>query len=1570
MMGQQAKGSVLAFVDGELPSVTNTAGVTGVFQSQELPALLQNSNVTSINGTDISALKTVYNNNSANFDNVLDIIGPDSSCFDDDGTPPTASAPVTDAITAIQDDVPSTFTAAVGSSTLSVKPPTTSIPTWKIVVGAGAAVGVGVVLLPAETVAAVGAAIASLFAVSASAKAPAAPSTPNPIPQALYQDQLQSYQAAQLAPAFAQMRVEAMVNSGALASSVLQGLPNAQASFTALKTLLQANGNAYTGTLDLPSGQPLTIGVSLDGSGNFIYTESTYGAVSDGTDSVDGNRVFDSQTATFNASGVDIGNSFDFVSGTSQTQQFTNLPTGLTKLYLDYNGAPGASSANGGDFILTNGNGIDFAPGTFSNPVYTASSSGITVSPTASDGATLGTLAFNTATDTDRLTLQDGLVVTLPNITHNVIAAPAANATPEQALLGYLSNLGKPLTASALDSLNYAYLNPTGTAYTVTPVITAGSAAAAAARRVRVLRSGTGMTYMLESVAVKPATSPSTATFTLNNAAPGAVVTGIAGDTNVLQATSTDLSRDTITNVQTLNASTGVQMTGSQFGGFTGIHGVDTINGSANVTLTITTAGSYALSASDLGVKSFAAQDWGGTTLTGNATAGQALYASLYGNDTLKAGSGAGDVLVAGEGVDTLTGNAAGGDAFIATSGLAAGSHVTGFGAGNTLQLNQGDLSACTISGVATLLTADATLTAAQFGGFTQITDAGIFSHQGRLFAATGGLYDLSAKVTGAGDFFDMTALSNAGTTLKGQGSYYGTLTASALGNDSLSNAGTLVAGGGLDTLSNATTVIAGGGLKAGSSVQNVTNLDAGGDLSGVTIAGVNTLALTGGDSVTLTLAQLNGFGGGVTGAAGSEIVLAGGGTLNWQGAKIFDFTAAAATGTVIEEDKASGVAIEASALGNDTLISNSSTGVTLDASGTGGNDAAYAYYGSGNILDALDSSGAITLLSNYETAGVLDAAGSTGSVTLNAAFSYGETLIAGDGTDTLISTGGNVLYGGAGSDTFYVAGGDTASGGSGSSVFITNVSLTGATLTGGRGADILAATGGAGAQIDLSGAAIANIATLNDATSTVSLTAAELAGFSTLTNFLPSGAATLLATTAGTYTLSGKTVNGLFFLSADGVDVPVTLIGNDANGETITGSSTGANEILTLGNGAGDSISSGGNGDTVTIGNGAGDTIIATGGNARITGGNGGDSYTLGANALVYGGSGGDTFAFGLGGDAVQGNGGSDAYVFAAGDGKDTLNNYHTDTGKSVLKMAALSKNVTLSRSGNDLLASVNATSDQVTVQNYFAAAAYQLASIQFSDTSWTAAAINSMFNLQTMTGGASLALATNNNLVDAVGANTITVTHGAGNRVNLAGAGNKVSDDGTSGTNAVADIASGSGNSLTLVGAADTIALNGAGDVATLSGKSDILTLAGSGNKAAVSAATGTATVSGAKAVLELTAASAETITFTAAATGTLKLDLPAGFTGTVAGMAIGDGIDLGSFLYSGHPTISGVTGSGAAGTATSVTVTDGAAHTTLLLLNQYAAQYPATPSAYTLSADAATPNPATLLQLAAGH
>ena len=123
--------------------------------------------------------------------------------------------------------------------------------------------------------------------------------------------------------------------------------------------------------------------------------------------------------------------------------------------------------------------------------------------------------------------------------------------------------------------------------------------------------------------------------------------------------------------------------------------------------------------------------------------------------------------------------------------------------------------------------------------------------------------------------------------------------------------------------------------------------------------------------------------------------------------------------------------------------------------------------------------------------------------------------------------------------------------------------------------------------------------------------------------------------------------------------------------------------------------------------------------------------------------------------------------------------------------------------------------------------------------------------------------------------------------------------------------------------------------------------------------------------KATLELGGPTAEAAAFEGKR-GTLFLDSANDFTGTVAGMAGRDGIDLANFAFSSHPSITGVVGTGAAGSTTDVAIADGSLTTTIHLMNQYANQFAVSASAYNLTPDRQTnyADSGTLFTLAGPH
>ena len=499
-------------------------------------------------------------------------------------------------------------------------------------------------------------------------------------------------------------------------------------------------------------------------------------------------------------------------------------------------------------------------------------------------------------------------------------------------------------------------------------------------------------------------TGDSTASFTVpdpNN--PGQTMQVSLPVYNILSfnpTSSTDLSRDTITNIQELDLPVGgVALTNLQFASFEHITGSGTILAADGGVYSL--AGGNIAPGADINLT---AQSWAGTALMGNNADGEILTASLFGNDMLTAGNGAGDELIAGEGVDTLTGGL-GGDTFIAEKGLATGSSLQGNGTGNRLQA-QGDISGASVGGVQSLwVEGDITLTASQLAGFGSVVGP-LFS-TATVSAASGGVYDL----TGAAGSFNMEALSDDGTSLTERGVSGVRLTASVAGADLLTVSGSnntldasdssgadiltssggsgntldaggstgnvtldasgdsgdsLIAGFGVDTLIGGAgndIFNAQDGLAAGSIVTGgggADTLQTNGDITGATITGVQTLLVEGGDSITLTAAQMAQFTT-VTGSTDGTLEAATGGSYVLTGvAGGISMTALSNTGTTLRENGGGHVTLTASASGNDTLI------------GSGGSN------------------------------NTLDARGSTGAITLDARGDSGDTLYAGSGATTL----------------------------------------------------------------------------------------------------------------------------------------------------------------------------------------------------------------------------------------------------------------------------------------------------------------------------------------------------------------------------------------------------------------------------------------------------------------------------------------------------------------------------------------------------------------------------------------
>lgn len=214
-----------------------------------------------------------------------------------------------------------------------------------------------------------------------------------------------------------------------------------------------------------------------------------------------------------------------------------------------------------------------------------------------------------------------------------------------------------------------------------------------------------------------------------NGLAAGSIVDG-NDDFNTLY-TSGDISGVLVSGVNEL-ITNNITLTALQFSGFDSISGgsVDggTINASGGGTFDLDTEDTNTAEQFNMNAVSNS-----GTTLIGNDADGEILTASAFGTDTLTAGNGSGDTLIAGGGTDTLTAGSGddtlvagtgvdtinGGEIIETPHGLAAGSVINGDGG---LLEASGDISGATITGISELkLEGNVILTSAQYAGFFSV---------------------------------------------------------------------------------------------------------------------------------------------------------------------------------------------------------------------------------------------------------------------------------------------------------------------------------------------------------------------------------------------------------------------------------------------------------------------------------------------------------------------------------------------------------------------------------------------------------------------------------------------------------------------------------------------------------------------------------------------------------------------------------------------------------------------------------------------------------------------------------
>ena len=103
----------------------------------------------------------------------------------------------------------------------------------------------------------------------------------------------------------------------------------------------------------------------------------------------------------------------------------------------------------------------------------------------------------------------------------------------------------------------------------------------------------------------------------------------------------------------------------------------------------------------------------------------------------------------------------------------------------------------------------------------------------------------------------------------------------------------------------------------------------------------------------------------------------------------------------------------------------------------------------------------------------------------------------------------------------------------------------------------------------------------------------------------------------------------------------------------------------------------------------------------------------------MIHGGSGDDTLYGGAGDDVLIGGSGNDTYMFARGDGRDLIQDYQTsaNTDRLIFGEDIAADQLWFGRSGNHLQVNVIGTDDRVTIDNWYAGAAYRVEEFHAGD-------------------------------------------------------------------------------------------------------------------------------------------------------------------------------------------------------------------------------------------------------------
>ncbi|SDY86879.1 calcium-binding protein, partial [Nitrosomonas sp. Nm33] len=277
------------------------------------------------------------------------------------------------------------------------------------------------------------------------------------------------------------------------------------------------------------------------------------------------------------------------------------------------------------------------------------------------------------------------------------------------------------------------------------------------------------------------------------------------------------------------------------------------------------------------------------------------------------------------------------------------------------------------------------------------------------------------------------------------------------------------------------------------------------------------------------------------------------------------------------------------------------------------------------------------------------------------------------------------------------------------------------------------------------------------------------------------------------------------------------STLGNDniigfETDDTINGMS--GDDILS-GAGGNDHLN-GSNGNDILNGAAGNDALLGGTGNDNLSGGDGNDVLEGGDGTdTLYGGTGDDSLRGGAGtNDYLSGDAGNDTYLFAAGEGHTSINNYDSSTDRhDVLRfMEGINPgDVTVTGDTSNLYLTLQSTGEKTTVSNYFyqdAASAYVLDAIEFSDgTSWDVTTVKQKV-LQGTTGVDNITGFASNDTIDGLAGND-SLNGAGGNDTVIGGAGN----DNLSGSNGNDVLEGGDGTDTLYGGTGDDSLRGGAG-------------------------------------------------------------------------------------------------------------------------------------------------------------